>query len=110
MALSTVQFEILFSLTEGRKHGYALILDVRTHVSGAGAATVYRSIERLQSDGLINPDGEEVVDGRLRRFYRLTDRGLVTLEDETRQMAERAQRALSRIRGQQRPALKWGAA
>jgi Transcriptional regulator PadR-like family len=37
------------------------------------AGTLYGALERLDADGLIGVDREEVVDRRLRRYYRLTD-------------------------------------
>ena len=33
------------------------------------------ALDRLCSAGLVEPDREEVADGRLRRYYRLTDEG-----------------------------------
>ena len=35
---------------------------------------LYTALDRLRADELIGVDREEVVDGRLRRYYRLTPR------------------------------------
>ena len=45
------------------------------------AGTLYGALERLDADGLIAMDREEVVDGRLRRYYRLTDEGTARLAE-----------------------------
>ena len=36
-------------------------------------ATLYAALERLEREGLVAVDGDEAVDGRLRRYFRLTD-------------------------------------
>jgi DNA-binding PadR family transcriptional regulator len=38
-----------------------------------GAGTLYGLLDRMCDAGLVEASGEEVVDGRLRRYYRLTD-------------------------------------
>ena len=71
-------FLILTSLAEGSQHGYGIINDV-TEISGGRvrlrAGTLYTALDRLRVDGLVEVDGEEVVEGRLRRYYRLTPDG-----------------------------------
>jgi DNA-binding PadR family transcriptional regulator len=37
--------------------------------------SLYRVLDRLAAEGLIEPDREEARDGRLRRYYRLTENG-----------------------------------
>lgn len=91
---------ILLSLTPEPLHGYAVIQAVADLSDGAtalGAGTLYGNLDRLAGAGLVEPSGEEVVDGRLRRYYRVTDDGRRTAEQETvrlRELAARAQRAL----------------
>ena len=62
-------FLILTALARGPQHGYGIIHDVR-RISGERVAlragTLYGALERLDADGLIALDREEVVDGRLR--------------------------------------------
>jgi DNA-binding PadR family transcriptional regulator len=38
------------------------------------AGTLYTALDRLRADELIGVDREEIVDSRLRRYYRLTTR------------------------------------
>ena len=105
-------FLILTALAQGPQHGYAIIQDVR-RISGERVAlragTLYGALERLDADGLIAMDREEVVDGRLRRYYRLTDEGSARLAEEAKRLQESAATALQRL-GALRPGLAGGAA
>src|SRR5258708_37642704 len=71
-------FLILTSLAAGTQHGYGITADV-LEISGGRvrllAGTLYAALDRLRAEGLIEVDREEVVDGRLRRYYRLTQAG-----------------------------------
>jgi DNA-binding PadR family transcriptional regulator len=94
-------FLILASLAGGAQHGYGIMREVRS-ISAERvtmrAGTLYTALDRLVAEGLITEVGTEVVDGRLRRNYDLTDAGAVVLEAEVRRMRENATRAASRLR------------
>ena len=66
---------VLTALSRGSQHGYGIIADVQ-QISGGRvrlrAGTLYTALDRLRAAGLIGIDREEVADGRLRRYYRLT--------------------------------------
>jgi len=71
-------FLILTALAGGSQHGYGIITDVKAISVGRvqlKAGTLYTALERLRADGLIEVDREEIVDSRLRRYYRLTPSG-----------------------------------
>lgn len=94
-------FWILTVLALGRRHGYALLQEIeeqsesRVHLR---VTTLYAALERLDSEGLIAPDGDERVDGRVRRYFRLTEEGRSALGAEVARMqagAARARRNLS---------------
>jgi len=99
--LGTTAFWILTSLTAGRRHGYAILRDVDEASGDPGAlkaTTLYATIERLLARGFVNEDGDEIVDGRARRYYVLTDTGRTRLELEIADLEKRAtaaRRALS---------------
>jgi DNA-binding PadR family transcriptional regulator len=94
-------FLILTALAAGRQHGYGIITEV-AGISGGRvrlrAGTLYTALERLRADGLIAVDQEEVVDGRLRRYYRLTDDGAAALRAEAARLQANASAALLRLR------------
>jgi len=93
-------FLVLTALAKGPQHGYGIIQDVG-RISGERVAlragTLYGALERLDADGLIAMDREEIVDRRLRRYYRLTDEGSARLAEEAKRLQESAATALQRL-------------
>ena len=93
-------FLILTALAAGSQHGYGIITDVQ-QISGGRvrlrAGTLYTALDRLRLDGLIGVDREEVVDSRLRRYYRLTPKGSAVLAAEAVRLRENATAALARL-------------
>jgi len=101
-------FAIMSALAEGPRHGYAIITEAR-ELSGGSVAlqpgTLYAALDRLRSEGLVDITSEEVVKGRLRRSFALTDRGLEALSAEATRRREIAERALARLRARANGAL-----
>ena len=92
---------ILTALVGERRHGYALLREVGELSAGRvklKVTTLYAALERLHRDGLIVVDGEEVVDGRRRRYYRLTQNGTAALADEATRLEANARHAAERLR------------
>jgi DNA-binding PadR family transcriptional regulator len=94
-------FLVLTALANGRKHGYALIKEA-DELSGGRVSlkvgTLYAALDRLGQQGLVADAGEEVVDGRLRRYYKLTDEGADVLEREVTRLESNAGQARARLR------------
>ncbi|MBD5785766.1 PadR family transcriptional regulator [Cellulosimicrobium terreum] len=93
-------FLILSALAAGPLHGYGIAQDVGSSSDGRvtlRAGTLYGAIDRLVAGGLVEVDHEEVVDSRLRRYYRLTAEGGDRLDAEARRAQAQAQRALARL-------------
>jgi DNA-binding PadR family transcriptional regulator len=79
--LTPAGFQVLLALAAGHSHGYAVMGFVEQVTDGAvrlGPGTLYRTIARLVSDGLVTEtsggDPEAPHDSR-RRYYALTPRG-----------------------------------
>ena len=93
-------FLILTALAHGSQHGYGIITDVR-EISGGRvelrAGTLYTALDRLRADELIEVDREEIVDNRLRRYYRLSPAGGQRLAAEAARMQANATVALGRL-------------
>lgn len=93
-------FLILTALADGSQHGYGIISEV-AEISGERvrlrAGTLYTALDRLRADGLIEVDREEVVDNRLRRYYRLTAEGGHRLAAEAARLQANANAALQRL-------------
>ena len=82
-------FLILTALAAGTQHGYGIMTDVG-RISGGRvrlrAGTLYAALDRLAAEHLIEVDREEVVDARLRRYYRLTPPGAQRLATEVERL------------------------
>lgn len=99
MSVTESSFWILTALATGPRHGYAILRDV-AELSGGDAlrvTTLYAALERLDRAGSIEVSGEEIVDGRARRYYRLTPAGTSSLEHETARLEARARAARARL-------------
>jgi DNA-binding PadR family transcriptional regulator len=94
-------FLILTSLAGGPQHGYGIMTDV-AQISECRvrlrAGTLYAALDRLSTDQLLEVDREEIVDTRLRRYYRLTSAGRVRLAAEAARLRANAALAAQRLR------------
>jgi DNA-binding PadR family transcriptional regulator len=100
-ALREPTFLVLTALAAGPQHGYGILLDVEQISAGRvrlRAGTLYTALDRLVADDWVVVDREEVVDGRLRRYYRLTDQGAARLATEVDRMRANARAAETRLR------------
>jgi DNA-binding PadR family transcriptional regulator len=90
VSLREPTFLILTALAAGAQHGYGIMTDV-AEISGGRvrlrAGSLYAALNRLVMEGLVEFDREEIVDGRLRRYYRLTPSGAQRLAVEVEQLS-----------------------
>ncbi|MCP4965215.1 MAG: PadR family transcriptional regulator [bacterium] len=93
-------FLILTAVADEPRHGYGIMKEVEI-ISGGNvklrAGTLYAALERFVGKGFIEVEREEVVDGRHRRFYRLTEDGRTELNAEAARLAGNARVALQRL-------------
>lgn len=93
-------FLVLTALVDEARHGYGIMREV-TDLSGGRVrlkvGTLYGVLDRLAADGLVELDREEVRQGRLRRYYRLTESGVRALDAEAVRLAENARTARDRL-------------
>ena len=85
---------ILVSLSDGPKHGYAIMTDVEA-MTGAplGPGTLYGALARLERRGLI----EALPPEERRRPYRLTGLGATTLRAQLDQLEGFVQAGIRRL-------------
>jgi DNA-binding PadR family transcriptional regulator len=104
LPLTPIAFEILLALSEGDRHGYAILQEVERRVGSVlplRTGTLYRALARLLDDGLIDhAPGHNAEDPR-RRHYRITPRGRDVARAEARRLADQvaAARAKKLLRG-----------
>jgi DNA-binding PadR family transcriptional regulator len=94
--MSEATYYTLAALLDERLHGYGIVKKAAALSGGAvklTTGTLYGALDRLVGQGLVEPDGEEEVEGRLRRYYRLTDAGAEAVRAE----AERMRRAVKAV-------------
>ena len=113
--LTPAVFHILLALSDGNSHGYGIMQDVESFTSGElrlGPGTLYRSIQRMLVDGLIEELLEIALhdesDDDRRRHYRLTKKGLEIAQREARRLADlvdvaRRRNLLSKRAAESRP-------
>ena len=91
--MRSIEFEILLTLANGDRHGYAIIHDIEARSDGAlsvETGTLYRALQRLAEADLVRPteappDTEN--DDERRRFYAITTAGRRAAAAEARRMA-----------------------
>jgi DNA-binding PadR family transcriptional regulator len=84
---------ILTMLTAGELHGYAVRQAIIEHTRGAmrlEAGNLYRSVRRLEADGLVEESARRPAeaDDERRRYYRLTPFGRRVLASEMLRLRE----------------------
>jgi DNA-binding PadR family transcriptional regulator len=92
MGLPVPAVQILITLADGDRHGYAIMQDVADRTDGAvrlGPGTLYGTIKRLLQDGLIQEldARSHPADDERRRYYRITARGRRAAAEEIRTLA-----------------------
>ncbi|MEU2081242.1 helix-turn-helix transcriptional regulator [Streptomyces albus] len=98
-SLTEPQYFILASLMDGPLHGYGIIKAAEQATGGRlriAVGTLYGALERLERAGLVSAGDEEIVDGRARRYYRLTKSGTDALGREALRMQQAAALVIGR--------------
>lgn len=91
--MTETAFWILTALAAGRRHGYAVLGDVERLSGGSvtlRVTTLYASLDRLEREGRIRSAGDDIVDGRARRYYEILNLGRDELTAEADRLAARA--------------------
>jgi DNA-binding PadR family transcriptional regulator len=94
LPLPPATFHILMAVAEEERHGYAIIQDVARCTGGAlrlSAGTLYRSIQRMLEQGLLEETQERPapeLDDERRRYYRITNFGAAVARAEARRLAQ----------------------
>jgi len=93
MELRPASYFVLASLLDGPLHGYAISTRAAELSEGhvrLTAGTLYGALDRMAARGLVEVEREETVDGRLRRYYRLTGGGRDAVAEEADRLASAA--------------------
>ena len=99
--LPPAPLHLVLALNRGERHGYALMGDVEDLSDGVikmGPGTLYGSIKKLVSQGLIEETEGRVdpsLDDKRRRYYRLTALGQRVCDAELQRLAMLVERSRS---------------
>jgi DNA-binding PadR family transcriptional regulator len=97
-------FFVLTALFGAPLHGYGIVGEVNELSEGRvqlKIGSLYGILDRLVTEGQVELDREESYQGRLRRYYRITDSGAEALRTEAARQAANVQAATRRIRAVQ---------
>ncbi|WP_432092759.1 PadR family transcriptional regulator [Streptomyces sp. bgisy100] len=104
--LTEAGFFVLLALLDGPRHGYGIKQEAAELSDGRvemRVGTLYGVLDRLTGEELVEHDHDEVHQGRLRRYYRLTESGTEALEAEKARMAANVRAAEERLTGHRPP-------
>ncbi len=95
LPLKPVELLVLVMLSAGDRHGYGIRQDILDHTGGAialEAGNLYRTIRRLEADGLVDESVHRVTsaenDDERRRYYRMTPLGKRVLGAELERLRD----------------------
>ena len=92
--LSPLLLQILVTLADGKRHGYAILREIRSRTNAAldpGNGSFYAAIQKLLDDGAIEECCERPaphLDDKRRRYYRITDFGRRIAAEEVERLRE----------------------
>ncbi|MEY9911328.1 DNA-binding PadR family transcriptional regulator [Catenulispora sp. MAP12-49] len=88
-----VRLHILHHAAEEGVHGAWLTEELGRHGYDISPGTLYPTLHRLESEGLLSSE-QQVVEGRTRRVYRATEAGRAALAQDKASLAELAREVL----------------
>jgi DNA-binding PadR family transcriptional regulator len=91
--LAFARVHILHHAAEDRIFGAGMAEELSRHGYRLGPGTLYPILHRLRTDGLLSMDAE-VIDGKKRKYYRITAKGRASLKGLLPQLEELADEVL----------------
>ena len=89
-----IELHILHHASVGPLYGLWMIEELAEHGYKLNASQLYPRFHRLQDQGFLNRS-DSVVDGRLRKYYRITRPGRLYLAEQRHRLVELVGEALS---------------
>ncbi|MGZ8202720.1 MAG: PadR family transcriptional regulator [Burkholderiales bacterium] len=78
--LAFVRVHLLYHAAQGRIYGLEMIEELRRHGYEIGPGTLYPMLHDLQESGYLESE-QEIADGKVRKYYRITSAGRKTLNE-----------------------------
>ena len=89
-----VELHILHHASEGPLYGLWMLEELAEHGYKMNASQLYPQFHRLEKKGHLNRT-DKVVEGKLRKYYRLTRDGRAYLKEQRRRLVELISEALT---------------
>lgn len=96
LPLTTVAFEILLAVASQERHGYDIMVSIEERTGGRlslNPGTLYRAVDRLVREGLLEAAERRLKSGETRRFFRLSRTGSKVAAAEARRLADQVRAA-----------------
>ena len=103
LPLRPVVFQVLLSLAEGERHGYAIVQDIAERSAARmqlEPGNLYRSLKFMLDEGLIEESERRPIEGKddeRRRYYRITRLGRQVALAEAARLEALAAEARARL-------------
>lgn len=78
--LAFVRVHLLYHAAQGRIYGLEMIEELSRHGYEIGPGTLYPMLHDLQESGYLESE-QEIADGKVRKYYRITPAGRKTLNE-----------------------------
>lgn len=85
--LGFIKIHLLYHAAEEPIYGAAMIDELRRHGYDLSPGTLYPILHGLERSGYLQHD-DQVVDGKVRKYYTITDDGRVALAEAREKIAE----------------------
>ena len=91
--LGFIKIHILFHASEGPIYGVGIMKEIRRHGYKISPGLIYPTLRSLEKQGFLKSD-TTVVNGKVRRYYEITEKGLKMLEDSKEKIKELVEEVL----------------
>lgn len=85
--LGFIKIHILYHASREPIYGVEFLEELGRHGYRLSPGTLYPTLHLLARDGYLSVESK-VVDGKVRKYYAITQQGLVTLDEARRKIAE----------------------
>ena len=82
-----IKVHILYHASQGPIYGVEILEELGRHGYRLSPGTLYPTLHRLTREGYLE-SSSKVVGGKVRRYYTITGKGLVALDEARRKIAE----------------------
>ncbi|MDY7041553.1 MAG: PadR family transcriptional regulator [Chloroflexota bacterium] len=85
--LGFIKIHVLYHASEGPVYGAEMARELQSHGYDVSPGTLYPTLHGLEQSGYLSSEGR-VVEGRRRKYYRITPRGQTALAEARARIAE----------------------